>query len=269
MKRVLNAALLTVTCSFALGVAWAAFDPQEPLLYPGGFPTADVLRPHEWLVAPPPWGWLAYGATEHLTLGWDYPATLLGYPAGFIRYQLPSESTDVHYAIEGYGVLFAKDLTDSRSAGYRIDQHGTQDWIHLERSARLSEDWRWHAYIGLNYATYQRYYPNEKAQFDPVVYRDRGTPDAGVALEWDARPWMKIHLNYTYGNTFVFVDQVGQKHMIVGTLQFAPFSSKRAAFLRNLRFDLSALYVAVPTAHYQYSLPVPIYPTLYWQWGGS
>jgi len=261
--------ILSVALLLLPTISRAAFDSNEPLLFPGGYSTADVLRVHEWLVAPPPWGWLAYGATSRLTLMWDYPATLFGYPAAMVRYQLPTEDPEVHYAIEVYGLIFGKDRTDSRSKGYRIDQRSTQDWVHLERSARLSSDWRWHAYVGANYATYQKYSPNEEATFDPVVYHRKMTPDFGTALEWDAKPWMKVHLNYTYGNTFVFVDQVGHKHMIVGSLLFAPFSKDHAAILRNLRFDLSAIYVNVPTAHYSYTLPVPVYPTVYWQWGGS
>ena len=255
--------------SLSLGTACATFDRTEPLLYPGGFPTADTLRSHEWLVAPPPWGWVAYGATSRLTVAWDYPATLYGFPAGLIRYQFPTDNANVHYAVEFYGAVFTKDHTDSRSKAFKLERHGTQDWIHVERTARLSDRWRWHLYGGANYATYQRYVPNETVQFEPVTYTNHFSPDFGTALQWDALPSMKVHLNYTYGNTLFFVDQVALKRMAVGTLHFAPFSDRRAGILKNLRFDLSALYVHVPPADYQDILPLPLYPTVYWQWGGS
>ncbi len=269
MQRALRRLPGIFLLSLWLGTAHGEFGPEEPLLYPGGFSTADVLRKHEWVLAPPPVGWVAYGATRHLTLAWDYPAALFGYPAGLVRYQLGSEGSDVHYALELYGVIWTKDNIDSRSPGYLLEHRGGQGWIRLAQTWRLSKAWRWHLYGGANYAAYERYSPNTKLQFPPLTYRNDKTLDLGGALEWDVRPRMKIHLNYVYGNTFVFVDQVPRKYMVVGTLHFAPFSSRRTAILRNLRFDLNALYVDVPPAHYHQVLPFPIFPTLYWQWGGT
>ena len=265
-KRLL---ILFLLLSLRTAPAYAEFERDEPLLFPAGFSSADTLRPHEWLLAPPPWGWLAYGATPRLTIGWDYPATLMGFPAGMIRYQFSPSETRAHYSVELYGALYTKDHTDSRSKGFKVEQHGTQDWIRLERTARLSERWRWHLYAGVNYATYQRYEPNTEAQFEPVTYEKHFSPDLGAAVEWDAKPWMRVHLNYTYGNTFYFVDQVAMKRMAAGTLHFAPFSGDHNGFLRGLRFDLNALYLHVPVAKYTEVLPLPLYPTIYWQWGGS
>jgi hypothetical protein len=258
--------LLLIVC---LTPACATFDRAEPLLYPGGFPTADTLRDDEWQLAPPPWGWVAYGVTPRLTVGWDYPATLMGYPAGLVRYQFGSENPDVRYAVELYGAVFTRDHTDSRNDAFMLERNGTQDWIHFERTARLSERWRWHLYGGLNYASFQRYVPHKGEQFEPVTYEHHVSPDFGVALQWDALRAMKVHVNYTYGNTLYFVDQVALKRLAAATLHFAPFSQNRAAVLRNLRFDLSALHVNVPIAKYRETLPLPLYPTVYWQWGGS
>ncbi|HYR42610.1 MAG TPA: hypothetical protein VER98_06290 [Terriglobia bacterium] len=247
----------------------AQFGPEEPLLMPGGLSTADTLRRKEWLLAPPPWGWVAYGATSQLTIAWDYPAALFGFPAGFIRYQLPGRSDKTHFAAEFYAISFGKSHTDERSNGYRLEHRGMQSWVRLENSSQLSANWRLHLYAGGNYAEYQRYFPHKEVQFPEAVYEQYWSPDAGAALEWSPRPKVKVHLNYAYGNTFSFVDQVALKRMVVGQLHFAPFGPQRSAFLRNMRLDLSAIYVNVPIARYRRSLPIPIYPTMYWQWGGS
>jgi hypothetical protein len=172
------------------------------------------------------------------------------------------------YALEFYGAVFTHEHTDTRNSAFKLRRHGTQDWIHLERTQRFSDRWKWHLYAGTNYATSQTYLPSEKVQFEAVTYENHFSPNVGAAMEWDALPSMKVHFNYTYGNSLYFVDQVALKHLAAATLHFAPFSTDRGAFLRNLRIELSALHVNVPIAQYRETLPLPIYPTIYWQWGG-
>ena len=258
-----------ILVSLMVGTACASFKKDEPLLFPAGLPTADALRNGEWMIAPPPWGWMAYGLTDRLTVGWDYPVALLGYPAGLVRYQFPFGTPNMRFAGEFYFLGFPKELVDDRSPGYQLVHRGTQSWFHLQHTSRLSEKWRWHIYAGSTYATYQHYLPNKEAQFEPVLYEKHSSPDWGTGIQWDARPGMKVHVNYSFGNTLYFVDQVALKHLFVYTLHFAPFSESKPAILRNLRFDLSSITSNVPVAQYQVSLPLPVYPTVYWQWGGQ
>jgi hypothetical protein len=262
----LSLAFLFAAC---FGTACASIPRAQPLIYPAGFPTGEALRDGEWLLAPPPWGWVAAGVTDQLTIGWDYPATLFGYPAGLVRYQIPTGDTAPKLAVEAYGVWFSKPHTDERQSGFKLERHGTQDWLHVQTSVPLSDNWKAHAYGGFNYATFQRYLPHEGVQFEPVTYENHISPDYGFGLQWYARPSMMISGNYTYGNTLYFVDQVALKKMFVASLLFAPFARSDNGFLRNLRVDLSAMYVNVPVAQYEESLPLPLFPTVYWQWGGN
>jgi hypothetical protein len=251
-----------------VGECLAEFEAGEPLLYPGGFSTADALRDSEWLLGPPPFGWVAYGVTDRLTVAWDWPAATVGAPAGFVRYQFPRGSHATKYALETYAVRFPDEHEDDRVDEFEVIHTGYQAWIRLMCSTRVGDRWRIHLYAGANYKQDQTYAPNKTKQFEETRYRGHWNPDAGVAVEWNVLPWMKIHANAVYGNTFVFVDQVAMKWMMTGTVHFAPFSAKRTWILRSLRVDLNAFNVRVPDARYHETLPIPIYPTVYWQWGG-
>ena len=265
--RRVSSRLLVLAALASVLSGCGSFRQNEPLLYPAGLPTADTLNGGEWMLAPPPWGWVAYGATDRLTIAWDYPVALLGYPAGLARYRfLGGERAAL--AAEFYYLGFPKELNDDRSPGYQLLHRGVQTWFHVQHTSRLSDSWRWHIYAGNTYATYQKYSPHKEALFAPVLFEKKNSGDFGTGIQWDAKPGLKVHVNYSYGNTLLFVDQVALKHLFVYTLHFAPFSENRSGILRNLRFDLNSIYSKVPVANYDISVPLPVYPTVYWQWGG-
>jgi hypothetical protein len=49
-------------------------------------------------------------------------------------------------------------------------------------------------------------------------------------------------------------------------LRLIPFRGSGAGFLRNMRLELNALSVQFKDADEQRSLPIPLFPVVYWQW---
>jgi hypothetical protein len=273
LKRIfLNSNLsLFVISFFALTLASfdskADFRKDEANIYPSGTPTADTLKSSEWYLAPIPWGWLAYGLTDKLTIAWDYPATILGLPSGLVRYQLPGSSKNMGWALDLYGISWgSKTFEQKRAKEFIVDYRGGQYWIHLNWSLRIFDWLRLNTYGGATHTDYHKFRPNETAQFQEKLYEDAWSPDYGASLEFDISSWLKFHVNSTVGNTFLYVDQIVYKKLAAGTFQLAPFSSQATGILKNLRLELSAMYVEIPDAQYKYTLPLPLFPYLYWQW---
>ena len=260
---VLSALILTVPLHAG------GFGLKEPTIYPAGFPTAETLRKGEWMFAPPPWGWVAYGANDRWTLAWDYPAALFGY-IGFMTRIKGVSNERWKSSLEFYIFGIPTDLNDDRQDGFRVVHgKGWQGWAHWNNSLTIAEPVRLHLYAGANYKHRQEYQPRGSAVFEPTIYRRHVNTDAGIDLELRLRPWVRMHTGYQYGNTFYFIDQVAMKSLWIWSFHFAPLTNHRLGILRNLRFSLNALWVSVPDANYKDSLPVPLYPVAYWQWGGK
>ena len=263
LRRRIWGLLAAVLLAALLLDARADFGANEPTLFPGSFPTAQTLREGEYFFAPPPWGWFAYGAAPRLTLGLDYPALLFGYPAAWARYRF-YDSGRLSSAIELYGVLWTQTRDDDRQTDFRVRQKGYQAWAHLNNTVRISERWRIHVYAGANYADEQDYLPLGASNFTPSYYSRHFNLDSGAAVEYRLSTRVRMYVSYSSGNTFYFIDQVAMKSLATWSFLFAPWTDSRRAILRNLRFDLNALWVRVPDADYQASLPLPLYPTVYW-----
>jgi hypothetical protein len=220
-------------------------------------------------LAPIPWGWVAAGASDRITLAWDYPATLLGYPAGLIRWRTPVGDDDHQWSLEAYGVSFTKGLDQTRNKEFAVEYRGGQYWAHLYTSHHLHDSLWLHAYAGATHTDYFRFHSNQTIQFPDKLYQDAWCPDYGVDLEIIANSWLKIHANAGYGNTFFIVDQVLFKTFAALTFQMAPFSKNTVGILRQMRIELSSLYVRIPDVQYEEKLILPIFPYVYWQWGGT
>lgn len=250
--------------------ALANFDSDEALIYPSGFGTTDTLKAKQWYLAPPPWGWMAYGATPSLTVSFDYPAALFGVGAAMTRWKLPFSTGPMQYSVELYGAQFPKDFKDERKEEYTIRHDGFVGWLRAQTTYRLSSDFRFHAFVGPDYVSRQVHVTGRKAKvnFAPQEYSGHWTLSYGADIEFRATPWMFIHANYSKGNTFLFVDQVPYKDIFAYSFSFAPFPTTSHGFFSRMRVELHAIWVSAPQVGYYEALPLPLYPTLYWQWNG-
>ena len=86
-----------------------------------------------------------------------------------------------------------------------------------------------------------------------------------VSLGYDWRVSRKLALLFSasYGVTFLYLDNVPRKIQVVPAVRWAPFAASRRAMLRNLRAEISFLFIHFPDAGKSLAGPM-IY--LYWQW---
>lgn len=244
--------------------AFADFETEEPLIYPSGMGTAETLRDSEWHVAPPPWGWIAYGAHPRFMVALDYPAALFGIPAALLRFKF-FNGQDTKFALEGYGAYWSYDYKDKRQKEYLVEHKYGTEWLRLNWSQKVSENWRFHLYGGANFSDYEKYAPNEKDVFNPIIYENSWSPTYGLDIEWKLAAWVYLHVAYSYGNTFYNVDQVSRKHLAAYTFAMAPFSNTWWGFFSKMRIELTALYAKVEPSNSEYKLPIPLLPYVYWQ----
>lgn len=248
--------------------AGTGFDPGEAQLYPGGFPTADTLPKSGWLFSP--FGWFSYGVTDRVTVLGDWLALAGGVPAGYVRYQYPVSSPWMQTATEAYGFVLTRDLPDMvpQIQTLIVEQKGCQGWLHQNFTFQMSESWRLHAVAGVTFDSYTRYAPEGGHDFPEKIYRNRFSPDAGLALEYSAAAWLKIHANFQYGNTLYYLDQVPEKWLTVLSIHLAPFPRDWPAWLSRSRIEIVGFFAQVTDTHVAYACP-PFFPLLMWQWGGE
>lgn len=247
--------------------SWAEYGKDEPLLYLTGSPTADTLRQGEITFGPPWGGWIAVGLNEHVTFGWDYPASLFaGVPAFLLRASPFDNASAFKISFEVYGNNWGSSWQDKRSDHFLLEHRGTSGWAHLLLAWRFAERFRFHLYGGANYAQYQSYSQNKGSTFATSVFENAITPNYGATLQWDMNSWLKLSVNAMSGNSFYYVDQVTRKNMIVYSFDMAPFSKNAIGILRTFRLELSAMWLWMPVAgNYYTSVGVPIFPAMYWQ----
>lgn len=252
--------LILCVCYLRPTVTQAAFDTYEPALTPSSISTADTLHKNEKFFAPQ--GWLAYGLTDRLTISWDWFVAFGGIPAGYLRYQVPAG--EQAFSVELYAAHFRDSTADERVVDYMTEHRQAASWARLNWSSARIHDFRLHAYAGRSYYNYLRYAPYQGPQFQEKTYTQDSNIDYGLGLEWMVSPALRAHLNYIAGNTFTLFDQIPHKTMVVMGLHFAPFDRSRAKILSRMRFELNAISVDIPDAHYNKFFP--LFPVFYWQW---
>ncbi|MBX9767824.1 MAG: hypothetical protein K2X47_11180 [Bdellovibrionales bacterium] len=253
--------------------AQAVFDKNEPLIYPAGIPTGDVLKSKEWYVAAPMWGWLAYGLEKNLTIAFDYPALLIaGIPGLAARWQTPLSSENFKLGVELYGAHFYNGYEDKRNPQYTIVHGGFVGWARAVSSLRLSSALRFHVYLGPDYVSNQIHRPGtnpERGTFEEQRYSGKWSPSLGLGIEWKMADWIFFHANATHGNTFFYIDQVPYKSLAAYSFHMAPFPNSWVGILRRMRLEFTALWVSAPQMNFYAHLQVPLHSYIYWQWGGD
>jgi hypothetical protein len=248
--------------------ARAEFDPHEPSLYPTGVPTADTLRAHEWLFAPQ--GWMSYGVTPQDTATVDWLASLFGAPAGYYRHQFGDaaiDSPEFRTSLEVYALDCTTTVKVNRSHAFNQELKNTVEWAHMLHTLPLTESARFHFFYGLTYGDHIRYYSDRTLNFPDRVHEHYFNPDLGAAFEFRQNAFFKYTVYALYGNTFYFFDQIPQKYMIGGGLEFSPFAKERNGILSRLHFELDGYWAYLPDPHYTQFWP-PLLPIVFWQWGG-
>ncbi len=276
MKRPIQILLLLV---FVSGTTWvypedkapsteppyATPSANKPYLHPGGFTSADVLRPKEKLFSP--LGWMAYGLTDKTTLVVDWLITLVAVPGVGFRHQFTDRAAKFSQSLDFYSVTFYAHGTVEtiKVDKFKVYQSGFQGWLHYATTWRLSQAWRWHNYAGFTYDTYQQYDPRNDATFQTKYYDHYFIPDFGTALEYSPRINLRLNLNYLYGNNFYVFDQNPQHWLVQWSILWQPFYRWKSKFWNSMNIEFFGFYVDFYDLNYRRGFP-PLYPVIFWQW---
>ena len=255
---------------------------EDTMLHPGDSFTAYTLKKGEFIynqaiaaLPLPSWAW--WGVTDRLTLEID----LLPLVGGLlIDPHLPVPSVNVRYKLRdhvGRGPAFAVeamfqhqwrpfDEQLSPENTVRVERDGSSLFARVNMSQRLSPTLRLHASLGANWAQRITIENRNVAVARGRTFTNLISPDASLSLDWRFSPRFSLHLTGSYGTTFVYLDNVPRKVELLYALRVAPFYKAKRGLLRELRIEGAAFWFYFQDAQESLSLPLPIFPYVYWQW---
>lgn len=247
----------------------------EPAMNPGDTATADVLRDGEWSynqpLIPAP-GWMRWGVTENLTLQLDFTAWIFGVPSANFRYQFfRSADRSTRISLETMYVYFVPNHPSfqdfNKDDKYLfISRKGDTGFSKLNLSTSMGHRWIFHGSLGASYSRFYEVKNENREEFHGRVFENLWDPIAAVAVEYRSSQTTAFHANLSYGETFFLMENRPRKYQAVYGGRFLPFGRSPSPIWKNLRFELNALFFQFPDAKEGYSLPLPIYPYVYWQW---
>jgi hypothetical protein len=255
----------------------------EPQLHPLDTFTADTLRAGEWFYAQSPNtfplpSWAFVGVTDRLTVEIDLLPLIGGF---FVEPHLPVPSVDVRYRLlerrgDRPGIALESMVqylygTNEQIHGERVKvtREGVSWFARLNVSQSIGPDVTIHASAG---ATFAQAIAIENV-LEGAAYRGRSfhrliSPDASFGISWAVAPWLGLHAAASYGTTFTYLDNVPRKLQATYGARVAPFYRSARGWLRSLRIELASINMRFRDADEDLSIAVPIWPYLYWQWGG-
>jgi len=92
------------------------------------------------------------------------------------------------------------------------------------------------------------------------------SPDVSLSFDWRPKPWLSLHLTGSYGQTFVYLDNIPRKTQLAYGFRVAPFYQSKYRFLHTMRIEGTAFFDYFQDAKEWISIPLPIFPYFYWQW---
>jgi hypothetical protein len=252
----------------------------EPMLHPGDAFTAMTLREGELIynqsvqtLPLPSWAW--WGVTDWLTAEIDLLPLLGGL---FVEPHLPVPSFNFRFRLRDGG-------GDSLSVAYETmvqylwqpfaqadfgHVHIVRDglsWYHrVNVTLPVSRTVLLHASVGGTYSRSIVIENRERETYRGRAFRDLVSPDGSLALDLRPTGWLSLHAAVSYGTTFVYLDNVPRKVEAIAAFRLAPFQRSRFGILRTLRIESAIFTLYFPDAGEWATLPVPIFPYLYWQW---
>jgi hypothetical protein len=246
----------------------------EQMLHPLDSYTAYTFHRGEWaynfpVLALSP-GWMWWGITDWLSAELDLECWLGGVPSFNFRFAF-SQQQRMRPAV-AYETMFQYlpreiDLMEGYET-LRIVRKGSSWYHHINTSWYFLKRCHLHFSFGGTYSRYLLIENANRSVYYGTVFRNLISPDISLGFDWRITKWLSFHTSGSYGTTFVYLDNVPRKYQFTYGFRVAPFWKFRWAILRNFRIEFASIIFHFPEAKETISLPVPIFPYLYWQWGG-
>ncbi|MFC2152016.1 hypothetical protein ACFLSE_05760 [Bacteroidota bacterium] len=241
---------------------------EENMLHPGDAFTGYTFDKGEWaynqaLTPYPSWAW--WGITDWLTTEIDLEAWLGGVPSFNFRFRILEQKKMVpNLSYEIMYQYIATRFDQMENLDYlNIYRKGNSLYNHLNASWRLSDRIYMHLSGGFTYSENITIENNDTVNYTGKSFKDLISPDVSLGVDWRLKPWITFHSTYSYGSTFLYIDNVPRKKQFVVGTRVAPFVNNRIGFFKCFRFELAYLSIYFDDAKRDLSGPIGF---AYWQW---
>jgi hypothetical protein len=249
----------------------------ETYLHPVNSNTAYTLKKNEIVVnwfpqlLPIP-TWVNYGVTDRITLTLDNNI-ILGL---FVEPHLPVLSINSRFRLidqQGFLPTIAYEnmiqylyvkFDQSTNPYFATWRKGWNWYHHINMSWQLTPVWYAHASFGGTYTQYLELQNKDTLQGNIKIYENKIHPDYMYGLDYRLKR-ISFHVNYSYGSTFNYIDNVARKSEIIYGIRVAPFYQCRFKPIQYLRFEWVGLQDTFTDIDAKANLPLFL-PYLYWQW---
>ncbi len=256
---------------------------EDAYLHPVDAITPYTLKKGEWIYAqsiqtlPFP-SWAFVGLTDKLTMQIDLLPWLFG---SFTDLKKPIPSLNFRYrfneqngaiptiGVEAMFVHFWDTLERFETENLRVAENGS--YFHLKPSFGYQFDKKLYLNFsaGVDYMYELILEGKEESEPKTASLQRSWNPNFSFGVDYRPSKWISYHAGYTYGATLTYLENVPRKHQITYGFRMAPFYKSKHGFFRCFRAELLAINAFFPDIDAQELFPLPIFPYLYWQWGGK
>ncbi len=245
----------------------------ERMLHPLDSYTAYTFHKGEWAYNFPVLGltpgWMWWGITDWMTAELDIECWLGGVPSFNFRFGLARKNgirpalayeTMYQYLRKEIDLIDGYDTLHVVRKGHNWYNRINASWLILKRL-------RLHVSLGGTFSEYLLLENDNRPEYYGQVFENLLSPDISLGIDWRITKWLSCHGTGSYGTTFVYLDNVPRKYQFAYGFRVAPFLKCRWGFLRNMRIETTSLTFYFSEARETVTLPIPIFPYIYWQWG--
>ncbi len=253
---------------------------NETFLHPADGFTAYTLKKNEFIynqspftLPLPSWAW--WGITDHITaeidllplIGGLFEKPHLPVPSFNFRFKLKDQSNWIPaIAFETMYQHLWNTNVQSDQANAIISREGNSWYNHLNFSWKIRTHFYTHFSVGISYTENLYLSNNNPLDLKEIFYPKLISPDINLSLDYRVKPWVSLHSTFSYGSTFVYLDNIPKKEQISYGFRLAPFYKNKRGFFRNFRAEFIGFYIYLPDIDESIESILPIFPYFYWQW---
>ena len=246
---------------------------RENMLHPLDMFTAKTLNKGEWILSQPPTllpGYMFWGVTDNITLELDLTAWFIGIPDANIRIGI-FKSNNFQIASETMLIYIPDkiDDLDSDKEHLLFQRNGISGYSRINADWYFSKNSYLNISAGISYSEFLRIENINRSEFSGSSFENYLEPAVSVGIDLRLLPWLSFHSTGYYGETFVYFENHPRKYQFTYGFRIAPFYKNKFGILRTFRIELASITAHFPDAKETYSLAIPVYPYIYWQWDWS
>ena len=216
-------------------------------------------------------GWAWWGVTDWLTTEVDFECWLGGVPSFNLRLKLLNPKGILpEVAHEAMFQFLPDTINQLEDYDYlNVRRKGISYYDRLNLTWRVTRSIRIHLSGGVSYCEYLEIDNGRRSPFYQWEFKNYLEPTFAFGFDWRMSERASFHITGSYGVTFIYLDNVPRKYQLCFGFRLAPFVKSRWGLLRNFRVEFSSINFYFEDAREGMAMIAPIYPYLYWQWGGD